>query len=164
MDVFAVLICCFVSTGAAENHVHKQSLLSKAYRAVSSAASAARSFASRQRAEVNDGNLARCTLNNENECTESRASKLCRAIRADWNEKSFCGSDDSLMTISLTATPRKKDSEELVIMDAVACQESKSEVEQLEKIISCWKKGGTLPVRLRASILEECFNMVLLGR
>lgn len=164
MDVLALLICCFVSTGAAQQRVRKPSFVSKAYLAARNAANAARTLVSRQRAETKDRNLARCSVNSENECNQSRVSKLCAAMRADWQEKSFCSSSDSLMTISSAGTPRKKGSDELAIIDAASHQECKSEIEKLEKTILCWKKGGTFPVRLRASILEECFGMVLLGR
>lgn len=164
MDVFAVLICCFVCTGSAEKHVRKQSLLSKVNRSVSSAASAARTYVSRPQAKAGYGKLARRLFNNENECSQSRASKLRCAVRSDQNGKSCSSSDDSLMTISLSSTPKYKYSDYLSTVDTAAFQESKSDVEQIEKIILCWKKGGTVPVRLRASILEECFGMVLLGR
>lgn len=164
MNVFALLICCFVHTGASEKPAPKRPRLSKACRVILSAMRSAKTYMSRQQSNVRAGTSGQCLFDEDNDDNISRLRKLLNMLEADWNEEYCSSQSDSLMTVSLTSTLRPEDSERLSYFDVAACQESKYDLEQLRKYLLCWKKGGTVPVHLRASIMEECFGMVLLGR
>lgn len=164
MNVLTILVCCFVCGGKTGKPTTKQSRILKVFRAISNTASAAKHYMSRHQADLKDAKAMQFLFDKNKASNKSYICKLSDVIRAEWKGGSRSSKDESLMTVSLTSSLRSEHLENLSNTGVSASQESIADAEQLAKVIACWRKGGTFPVHLRVSILDECFGIMLLGR